>query len=48
MLVFGGGLIREHENEVWDSELRLMSYIKTNFDIILSGEAEKFIIDAKN
>ena len=46
------GLTREHENEVWDSELRLMSDIKTNFDIgiamIESGEAEQSIIDAEN
>ena len=27
------GITREHENEVWDSELRLMGDIKTNFDI---------------
>ena len=43
------GLTREHENEVWDSELRLMSDIKTNFDIAIhmieSGEAEKVIIN---
>ena len=43
---------REHENETWDVELRLMSDIKTNFDIALnmieSGEAEKSIIDAEN
>ena len=46
------GITREHENEVWDSELRLMSDIKTNFDIgiamIESGEAEQSIIDAEN
>ena len=46
------GITREHENEVWDSELRLMSDIKTNFDIgialIESGEAEKSIIGAEN
>ena len=46
------GNAREHENEVWDSEVRLMSDIKTNFDIALtmieSGEAEKSIIDAEN
>ena len=29
------GITREHENEVWDSELRLMSDIKTNFDIAI-------------
>ena len=46
------GTTREHENETWDSEVRLMSDIKTNFDIdirmIESGEAEKSIIDAEN
>ena len=46
------GITREHENEVWDSELRLMSDIKTNFDIgirmIESGEAEQAIIDKEN
>ena len=46
------GNTREHENEVWDSELRLVADIKTNFDIALnmieSGEAEQSIIDAEN
>ena len=46
------GITREHENEVWDSEIRLMSDIKTNFDIAIamieSGEAEQNIIDAEN
>ena len=46
------GITREHENEVWDSELRLMSDIKTNFDIAInmieSGEAEQAIIDEEN
>ena len=46
------GNAREHENEVWDSEVRLMSDIKTNFDIALamieSGEAEQAIIDEEN
>ena len=46
------GITREHENEVWDSELRLMSDIKTNFDIAIamieSGEAEQVIIDEEN
>ncbi len=45
-------ITREHENEVWDSELRLMSDIKTNFDIAIhmieSGEAEQAIIDEEN
>ena len=39
------GITREHENEVWCSELRLMSVIKINFDIAInmieSGEVEK-------
>ena len=46
------GITREHENEVWDSELRLLSDIKTNFDIALTmienGEAEQLIIDAES
>ena len=46
------GITREHENEVWDSELRLMSDIKTNFDIAInmieSGEAEQAIINDEN
>ena len=46
------GITRGHENETWDSELRLMSDIKTNFDIAIkmieSGEAEQSIIDAEN
>ena len=46
------GITRDHENETWNSELRLMSDIKTNFDIAIgmieSGEAEKSIIDAEN
>ena len=46
------GIAREHENEVWDSELRLMSDIKTNFDIAIglieSGDAEQIIIDEEN
>ena len=46
------GLTREHENEVWNSELRLLSDIKTNFDIgiamIESGEAEQNIIADEN
>lgn len=46
------GNTREHENETWDSELRLMSDIKTNFDIAItmieSGEAEQAIIDEGN
>ena len=46
------GLTREHENEVWDSELRLITEIKTNFDIAItmieSGEAEQAIIDDEN
>ena len=46
------GITREHENEVWDSELRLMNDIKTNFDMAIamieSGKAEQSIIDAEN
>ena len=46
------GITREHENETWDAELRLISDIKTNFDIAIamieSGEAEQAIIDAEN
>ena len=46
------GITREHENEVWNSELRLMSDIKTNFDMAIamieSGEAEQAIIDDEN
>lgn len=46
------GITREHENEVWDAEVRLMSEIKSNFDLAIkmieSGEAEQSIIDAEN
>ena len=46
------GITREHENEIWNSEIRLMSDIKTEFDIgiamIESGEAEQAIIDDEN
>ena len=46
------GITREHENETWDAELRLMSDIKINFDIAIamieSGEAEQAIIDEEN
>ena len=46
------GITREHENEVWDSELWLMSDIKTNFDMAIamieSGDAEQTIIDDEN
>ncbi len=46
------GITRDHENETWDTELRLMSEIKTNFDIAInmieSGEAEQAIIDNEN
>lgn len=46
------GITRENENETWDSELQLMSEIKTNFDIAIkmieSGEAEQAIIDDEN
>ena len=46
------GITRDHENETWDSEVRLMSEIKTNFDMAIkmieSGEAEQIIIDEEN
>ena len=46
------GITREQENEIWDSEIRLMSDIKREFDIgiamIESGEAEQAIIDDEN
>lgn len=46
------GITREKEIETWDSELKLMSEIKTNFDIAIkmieSGDAEQIIIDEEN
>ena len=46
------GLTRERENETWNTELRLISDIKTDFDIAInmieSGEAEKMIIEEGN
>ena len=46
------GITRDYENETWDAELRLMSDIKTNFDMAIamieSGEAEQVIIDEEN
>ena len=46
------GITREHENEVWDSEIRLISDIKREFDMAIgmieSGEAEQVIIDDEN
>ncbi len=46
------GITREHENEIWNTELRLMNEIKTHFeiaiDMIESGEAEQAIIDDEN
>ena len=46
------GITREHENEVWDSEIRLISDIKREFDIAInmieSGEAEQAIIADEN
>ena len=46
------GITREHENEIWDSEIRLISDIKREFDIgiamIESGAAEQAIIDDEN
>ena len=46
------GITREQENEIWDSEIRLISDIKREFDIAInmieSGEAEQAIIDDEN
>ncbi len=46
------GITREQENEIWNSELQLMSEIKTNFDIAINmietGEAEQMIIEDEN
>lgn len=46
------GITREQENEIWNSELQLMSEIKTNFDIAINmietGETEQMIIDDEN
>ena len=46
------GITRDHENEVWDSEIRLMSDIKREFDVAInlieSGKAEQYIIDDEN
>lgn len=46
------GITREHENEVWDAELRLWTEIKAHFDLAIkmidSGEADQSIIDAEN
>ena len=46
------GITREHENEVWDSEIRLISDIKREFDVAInmieSGEAEQVIIADEN
>ena len=46
------GITREHEEEIWDSEIRLMSDIKSNFDMAInmieSGEAKRSIIEAEN
>lgn len=46
------GLTREHENEIWDSEIRLISDIKREFDMAItmieSGEAEQAIIADEN
>lgn len=45
-------ITRDNENETWDPEVRLMSEIKTNFDMAIkmieNGEAEQSIIDAEN
>ena len=46
------GITREHENEIWDSEIRLISNIKREFDMAIgmieSGEAEQAIIADEN
>ena len=46
------GITRNHENKTLDSDLQLMSEIKTNFDMAIkmieNGEAEQSIIDAEN
>ena len=46
------GITREQENEIWDSEIRLISDIKREFDVAInmieSGEAEQAIIDDEN
>ena len=46
------GITREHETETWNAEIRLLSHIKTNFDIAIHmierGEAEQSIISAEN
>ena len=46
------GITRENENENWESELRLMSDIKSNFEIAIkmieTGEAERSIINKEN
>lgn len=46
------GITRENEDETWDSELQLLSEIKTHFDIAIkmieSGDAEQIIIVEEN
>lgn len=46
------GINREHETEIWATELKLMDEIKVNFDIAInmieSGEAEQAIINEEN
>ena len=46
------GITWEHENEIWDSEIRLISDIKREFDMAInmieSGEAEQAIIADEN
>ena len=46
------GITREQENEIWDSEIRLISNIKREFDMAIgmieSGDAEQAIIDDEN
>lgn len=44
-------ITRDNENETWDSEVRLMSEIKTNFDMAIkmieNGEAERALLMLK-
>ena len=46
------GINREHENDTWAAELKLMDEIKSNFDMAInmieSGEAKRSIIEAEN
>ena len=40
------GITRDHENEVWDAELRLMSEIKANFDLAIKSSEYVDFVDA--